>query len=153
MILTHKHAANFQISGLLLLIAGCIIQTLYTAESFSTAVFIIFIGSMIFTVSFVGCCGALTDSRCMVLLYSSMVVCIFLLESFFGIIILTSSEKVEEWICDFYFYRLSLDWKVAGGKHEGRDEEFYDTRIQRGFGNLECSATWGKMKKLAHTSC
>jgi len=81
----------FSVSGLVLVVAGVVIQSAYSqyldflGHNFSTPVFLIILGVIIFSVSFFGCCGAINESHCMTLTFAWLLGIIFLLEVVVGV--------------------------------------------------------------------
>jgi CD63 antigen len=66
-----------QITGLVLIIVGAVIQGLYEEYSsvlddrfFSETALLIAVGAIVFIVSFFGCCGAVKENHCMILTVS-----------------------------------------------------------------------------------
>ena len=66
-----------QITGILLLSVGAVIQGLYASYSsllddgfFSVPALLIAVGAIVFIVSFFGCCGAVKENHCMILTVS-----------------------------------------------------------------------------------
>jgi len=79
-------------TGLITIVAGAIIQSSYhhyenfIGETFWTApIILIIVGSLIFIVSFLGCCGALRESSWMILTFSVFLLMIFFTEIGIGI--------------------------------------------------------------------
>jgi CD63 antigen len=79
-------------TGLFTIVIGAIIQSSYhhyenfIGESFWTApLVLIFVGSLIFIISFLGCCGALRESSWMILTFSVFLMLIFLTEIGIGV--------------------------------------------------------------------
>jgi CD63 antigen len=78
----------FFIAGLLLVIAGTVMQTAFNKQFafFSgssvnqVAIFIIIVGFIIFTVGFFGCCGAHKENHCMVVTFAVLLGFVFILE-------------------------------------------------------------------------
>jgi len=82
----------FALSGLLLIIAGGIIQGAYSQyldflgnQFFNTPVFLIIVGCIIFVVAFFGCCGAIKENQCMTITFAVLMGVIFLMEIGAGI--------------------------------------------------------------------
>jgi len=81
----------FSVCGLVLVVAGVVIQSAYSqyldflGHHFSTPVFLIILGIIIFSVSFFGCCGAINESHCMTLTFAWLLGIIFLLEVVVGV--------------------------------------------------------------------
>jgi len=66
-----------QVTGIVLLIVGAVIQGLYENYSsflddrfFSAPALLIAVGAIVFIVSFFGCCGAVKENHCMILTVS-----------------------------------------------------------------------------------
>lgn len=78
----------FFIAGLVLIIAGTLIQTKFNADfAFfegsavnHVALVLIGVGVVIFTVAFFGCCGAYKENHCMVLTFSILLGFVFIVE-------------------------------------------------------------------------
>ena len=82
----------FQLSGLFLIITGGVVQGAYSQyldflgdSFFSTPVFLIIVGCIIFFVAFFGCCGAIKENHCMTLTFAILLGMIFLMEIGAGI--------------------------------------------------------------------
>merc|ERR1711937_705598 len=82
----------FALSGLLLIITGCVIQGAYSDyldflgdDFFNTPVFMIVVGCIIFFVAFFGCCGAIKENHCMTTTFAFLLGIIFLMEIGAGI--------------------------------------------------------------------
>ena len=95
-----SHVIILQVSGALLIVAGIVIQSAYSqyldflGHYFSTPVFLILLGFIIFVVSFFGCCGAINESHCMTLTFAWMLGTIFLLEVGTGIAVYNLRAQV-----------------------------------------------------------
>merc|ERR1711874_223703 len=66
----------FSLSGLFLIVTGGVVQGAYSQyldflgdSFFSTPVFLIIVGCIIFFVAFFGCCGAIKENHCMTLTF------------------------------------------------------------------------------------
>merc|ERR1712215_58939 len=77
----------FSLSGLFLIIAGGVVQAAYSQyleflgdQFFSTPMFLIVVGCIIFFVAFFGCCGAIKENHCMTLTFAVLLGVIFLME-------------------------------------------------------------------------
>lgn len=82
----------FQMTGLFTIVVGAVIQSSYhhyenfVGENFWTApILMIIVGTLIFVISFLGCCGALRESSWMILTFSVFLLLIFLTEFGIGI--------------------------------------------------------------------
>lgn len=82
----------FALTGLTILTVGAIIESAYHHYSnfvgsnvWSAPILLIVVGSLVFIIAFVGCCGALKESSCMVLSFSIFLIIIFLCEIGIGI--------------------------------------------------------------------
>merc|ERR1711884_234611 len=93
----------FALSGLLLIITGCVIQGAYSDyldflgdDFFNTPVFMIVVGCIIFFVAFFGCCGAIKENHCMTTTFSVLLEIIFLMEIGAGIAAYKLKSQVKE---------------------------------------------------------
>jgi len=93
----------FWLSGLALIVIGAILKVQYgdyltfTDDQFSNApVFLIAVGVIVFIVGFLGCCGALRESHCMVMTYAVLLGIIFVLEIAAGALGFVYKGKVKE---------------------------------------------------------
>lgn len=75
------------ISGLVLVVAGIIIQAAYHQyldflgnQFFFTPSYIVILGCFIFVIAFLGCCGAINENHCMILTFSCLLAIIFIFE-------------------------------------------------------------------------
>lgn len=82
----------FQLTGLFTIIIGAVIQSSYhhyenfIGETFWTApILLMAVGTMIFVISFIGCCGALRESSWMILTFSVFLLVIFVTEIGIGV--------------------------------------------------------------------
>lgn len=82
----------FAITGLALIITGCVIQGVYSNyldflgdSFFNTPVLLVVVGCIIFFVTFFGCCGAIKEHHCMTLAFSVFLSLILLIELGAGI--------------------------------------------------------------------
>ena len=90
---SHKtHIFLFQITGLSLIITGCVIQGVYSNyldflgdSFFNTPVLLVVVGCIIFFVTFFGCCGAIKEHHCMTLAFSVFLSLILIIELGAGI--------------------------------------------------------------------
>lgn len=105
----------FWLSGLALIIIGSIIKAKYGdylsygeggSKFASVSVFIIIVGVIIFVIGFLGCCGAIRDSYCMITTFAVLLGIIFILEIVAGALGFAYRKKVEDHI------KKSLDQAV-----------------------------------------
>jgi len=82
----------FTLSGLFLIVVGGVVQGAYSQyldflgdQFFSTPVFLVIVGCIIFFVAFFGCCGAIKENHCMTLAFAILLGIIFLMEVGAGI--------------------------------------------------------------------
>merc|ERR1711974_101152 len=82
----------FLITGLALIITGCVIQGVYSNyldflgdSFFNTPVLLVVVGCIIFFVTFFGCCGAIKEHHCMTLAFSVFLALILVIELGAGI--------------------------------------------------------------------
>ncbi|KAL5250245.1 hypothetical protein ACHWQZ_G016094 [Mnemiopsis leidyi] len=66
----------------------------------TSALFLITLGCIVFVVGLLGCCGSLTQNRCMLLLYFSLVTIIFLGEIALAIAVYANKDTVTQSIKD-----------------------------------------------------
>lgn len=66
----------------------------------SLSVLIVFIGVIIFVVGFLGCCGAITDNKCMITTFTLILVVLFIITIVNGALGFAYSGKVEDKIGD-----------------------------------------------------
>ena len=85
-------SSNSQLSGLLLIVVGGVIQGAYSQyldflgdQFFNTPVFLVVVGCIIFFVAFFGCCGAIKENHCMTTTFAVLMGVIFLMEIGAGI--------------------------------------------------------------------
>ena len=81
-----------QLSGLFLIVTGGVVQGAYSQyldflgdQFFSTPVFLVIVGCVIFFVAFFGCCGAIKENHCMTFTFAILLGIIFLMEIGAGI--------------------------------------------------------------------
>lgn len=82
----------FQLTGLLILIVGLMVQLNYSHYSnfvsdhiWTVPIILIIIGSIVAFICFLGCCGALKENSCMILSFALLAIIIFLFEVGLGI--------------------------------------------------------------------
>merc|ERR1712079_878616 len=83
---------GFTLSGLFLIVTGGVVQGAYSQyldflgdQFFSTPVFLVIVGCVIFFVAFFGCCGAIKENHCMTFTFAILLGIIFLMEIGAGI--------------------------------------------------------------------
>ena len=93
--------SKLQITGLALIITGCVIQGVYSNyldflgdSFFNTPVLLVVVGCIIFFVTFFGCCGAIKEHHCMTLAFSVFLSLILLIELGAGIASYTFRQQV-----------------------------------------------------------
>ncbi|CAB3364974.1 Hypothetical predicted protein [Cloeon dipterum] len=62
----------------------------------SQAIALMVLGGTIFTISFLGCCGAIGESKCMLYTFGSILMVIFILQTIIAILLLTSKDKISK---------------------------------------------------------
>ena len=124
----------------MLVVAGVVIQSAYSqyldflGHHFSTPVFLIILGIIIFSVSFFGCCGAINESHCMTLTFAWLLGIIFLLEVVVGVTaynLRSQVEVVEEGVVVVITDHIAAGGS-CGGEYGSRDGELHEGRIQGG---------------------
>jgi len=97
----------FTLSGLFLIVTGGVVQGAYSEyldflgdQFFSTPVFLIIVGCIIFFVAFFGCCGAIKENHCMTLTFSVLLGIIFLMEIGAGIAAYKLKAQVKDLLYD-----------------------------------------------------
>jgi len=97
----------FSLSGLFLIIAGGVVQGVYSQyldflgdQFFSTPVFLIIVGCIIFFVAFFGCCGAIKENHCMTFTFAILMGVIFLMEIGAGIAAYKLKGQVNDLLYD-----------------------------------------------------
>lgn len=82
----------FSLSGLALITVGIIIKNAYYSYSpfiddkfYSPPWVLIIVGGAVFVVAFFGCCGAIRESNCMLIMFSLLLFVIIILEAMVGI--------------------------------------------------------------------
>ncbi|EEB16800.1 CD63 antigen, putative [Pediculus humanus corporis] len=92
----------FVVTGIILIIIGSVIKTPYSAYHyildhgfFAIPVLLIFIGIIIFFVSFFGCCGAVKENYCMTITFGVLLLLILILEISGGIAGYVLRDKVS----------------------------------------------------------
>lgn len=86
------YLSSLQLTGLFTIVVGAVIQSSYqhyenfVGENFWTApILLMIVGSLIFVISFLGCCGALRESSWMICTFSIFLTLIFIAEIAIGI--------------------------------------------------------------------
>jgi len=110
-------------------------------------------GALVCLIGFFGCCGAIKDSKCMLIIYAILVFLIFVLEIAAGILTYTMKGKVEK------EFTKSLDKIVS--KNYGKDteaEKVIDKALDWFQQNVGCcgvngTADWAKASKNIPASC
>lgn len=67
-----------------------------------TPIVLIVIGCVVFIISFFGCCGAVRESTCMIMTYSSFVMILLLVKVAIGVYILVNSVDFQKEILKAY---------------------------------------------------
>ncbi|XP_066904024.1 23 kDa integral membrane protein [Halyomorpha halys] len=95
----------FALTGLILILVGVAIKSYFTEYElfiddryFSASSLLIASGSIIFIVSFFGCCGAIRENRCMVLTFSILLTFVMILEFASGVTGYVLANKTGELI-------------------------------------------------------
>ena len=94
-----------KLSGLLLIVTGGVVQGAYAQyldflgdQFFSTPVFLVIVGCIIFFVAFFGCCGAIKENHCMTLTFAVLLGVIFLMEVGAGIAAYKLKHQVSSFV-------------------------------------------------------
>ena len=105
----------FLITGLALIITGCVIQGVYSNyldflgdSFFNTPVLLVVVGCIIFFVTFFGCCGAIKEHHGMTLAFSVFLALILIIELGAGIASYTFRDQVFYPIVYEYFSSFYL---------------------------------------------
>jgi len=92
----------FLITGLALIITGCVIQGVYSNyldflgdSFFNTPVLLVVVGCIIFFITFFGCCGAIKEHHCMTLAFSVFLALILVIELGAGIASYAFKDQVH----------------------------------------------------------
>ncbi|XP_065655591.1 23 kDa integral membrane protein [Hydra vulgaris] len=132
----------FWLSGLALIIVGGIIKNnygdyfSYADNKFTTApIFIIAVGVIVFVIGFLGCCGAIKENYCMVMVFSVLLGLIFILEIVAGILGFIYKNKVQ----DYAIGGLNRAVKDYENEDEPGASELLDWAQQK----FECCGTKG----------
>ncbi|XP_069703024.1 CD63 antigen-like [Periplaneta americana] len=95
----------FVITGILIIGVGTTIQAIYNNfdtfledRFFSPAVLLIAIGCIVFAVAFFGCCGALRESTCMVMMFAVLLGVVFVLELAAGLAGYLLQEGLKDYL-------------------------------------------------------
>lgn len=93
------------LSGLVLVAAGVIIQVAYRKyldflgdRFFSIPLYIIILGCFIFLISYLGCCGAIKESHCMVLTFSFLLGIVFFAQIGAAVVAFRSRDEIGVFI-------------------------------------------------------
>ncbi|XP_061766126.1 tetraspanin 34a [Nerophis ophidion] len=87
------------------------------SEVANVAYLLIAVGSVLLVIGFLGCCGAVKESRCMLLTFFSIVLIIFLIEVAGAVVLLVFSDVAEK-----LFDSLETEVKKSLGEKYGKDE-------------------------------
>ncbi|XP_061839751.1 tetraspanin 34a isoform X2 [Nerophis lumbriciformis] len=87
------------------------------SEVANVAYLLIAVGSVLLVIGFLGCCGAVKESRCMLLTFFSIVLIIFLVEVAGAVVLLVFSDVAEK-----LFDSLETEVKKSLGEKYGSDE-------------------------------
>ncbi|XP_028169756.1 23 kDa integral membrane protein-like [Ostrinia furnacalis] len=121
----------FALGGLALLILGVIVQVqvsdVVSVASVNISVAPIssmVIGSVIFFIAFLGCCGAIKENRCFLLTYAVFMVLLMIVKITLGTVIFVSKEDVvadvPQWLGDTFvnnrtdFYDIQTSFQCCG---------------------------------------
>ncbi|KAK9879961.1 hypothetical protein WA026_008470 [Henosepilachna vigintioctopunctata] len=124
----------FAISGIAILTIGIIFHVVYSHyskfvyQSFQTVPWILIaVGIFIFIIAFLGCCGAVKESHCMITTFAFLLIVIFVLEVTVGVMGYIHRNEVEHMledklnstISDYYINDdIKSSWDIA--QHEGK---------------------------------
>lgn len=93
----------FVLTGIILIVAGAVVQASYSSYEhilddgfFSVPALLIVIGTIIFIVSFFGCCGAFKENYCMTVTFCACLILIFVLELSGGIAGYLLRDRVDD---------------------------------------------------------
>jgi drug/metabolite transporter (DMT)-like permease len=107
-----------QITGLALIITGCVIQGVYSNYLdflgdgfFNTPVLLVVVGCIIFFITFFGCCGAIKEHHCMTLAFSVFLALILVIELGAGIASYAFRSQVFYPPVDLYLISEKSIWK------------------------------------------
>ncbi|KAL0107878.1 hypothetical protein PUN28_014862 [Cardiocondyla obscurior] len=130
----------FVLCGLAILIVGVLVQVGkqdysgrlndFTENLTIPAVTLIVIGSIIFVVAFLGCCGAIRESHCMIVTFACLLLAILIIQVAISIYVFVSAKNTD--FASFKdAYAKELFYKYPNG---GEEKDIVDS-IQKG---LEC---------------
>jgi len=95
----------FVISGILIIAIGTTIHTIFNHfdsflgdRFFTPAYLLIAIGCIVFVVAFFGCCGAVRESTCMIMIFAVLLAIVFLLELSAGLAVFLLRDGLEEYL-------------------------------------------------------
>ena len=135
----------------MLVVAGVVIQSAYSqyldflGHHFSTPVFLIILGIIIFSVSFFGCCGAINESHCMTLTFAWLLGIIFLLEVVVGVTAYNLRSQVEGvWVGEGMVIVISDVTLQLGGLVEENMEAGMGNFMRAGYKGV--TETWNVLQ-------
>ncbi|CAH1710391.1 unnamed protein product [Chironomus riparius] len=109
----------FAMTGLFTIIIGAIIQSSYhhyenfIGESFWTApIVLMVVGSLIFFISFLGCCGAMRESSCLILTFSVFLMIVFVTEVGIGVAGYIKHSELKD-VLEKQFNRTMEDYTTS----------------------------------------
>lgn len=103
-----------KISGLFILIAGVWVKLNYrnhveflSGDVFSTPALVILVGSLLTFICFLGCCGSLKESRCMILTFICLAFILFLCEISLAVILIQEHVFLNKTIENQFNYTFT----------------------------------------------
>jgi len=133
----------FCLSGIAIIVVGAVIQTGYSDyTSFvpsylsGAPILLIIVGSIIFFIAFLGCCGACQESYCMMITFSVFLGIIFILELAAGITALVNKETFTSGVY------TAMDEVLKQAKNGNIESQQAWTTIQQG---LKCCGVNGTL--------
>merc|ERR1711976_1077703 len=127
----------FSLSGLLLIVTGGVVQGAYAQyldflgdQFFSTPVFLVIVGCIIFFVAFFGCCGAIKENHCMTLTFSVLLGIIFLMEIGAGIAAYRLKSEVKH-LLEKNMEAGMQNYRVNGSEGVTHTWDIIQTEVQR----------------------
>ncbi|XP_066997503.1 23 kDa integral membrane protein [Anabrus simplex] len=109
----------FALSGLALLVLGILVltetevyQEFLAGKFHAPPILLIVIGCIVFVVAFLGCCGAIRESHCMVITFAIFLLTIFIFEIVVGALAFVYSNDTQD-VLDDSLNKIMEDYKAG----------------------------------------
>ncbi|XP_004632271.1 tetraspanin-8 [Octodon degus] len=123
------------------------------ANPFLAANILIAVGAIIMVLGFLGCCGAVKESRCMLLLFFIGLLLILLLQVAAGVLGATSKSETKRILNETLYENVKLLKQTGGNGQEFRDAMVGFQKQFKCCGLVDGAADWGTNFQSISESC